>query len=607
MVFLSPLLTLVVLVATPAAAAGRVAADAQPGVPRHLGRPAARRRGRRRRRRGRHRRAGGEGLRPGGARARPPGRRRPAASTRSAQPAGAAAGPVHRRPAGHPGAGPGRRARPSAAGWPSRATSRSARSWRSPPTSCSWWRRCGCSPALFAVGQQARAGAERDPRPARRQRPRSSSRPTPSSSPPVRGEVALRRRPLRLHHEPSRCSTASTCTCAPGEVVALVGASGSGKSTVTALLPRFYDVPAGTVTVDGIDVRDVTLDSLRRQVGVVFEETLPVLRHRPRPTSPTAGPTPPTPRSRRRPGPPAPTTSSPRCPTATTPWSASGASRSRAASASASPWPGPSSPTPGSWCSTTPPPRSTPRPRRRSTTRCARLMAGPHHDPRRPPPLHPAPRRPHRGHRRRPGRRRAAPTRSCWPSSARYRDLLGRPRRCARRRSTPASSAATLRAAVDARAACCVRDDAARRTADGRRGVTASAWPDVDGAGRAGGPGHGGDRAAVRARRRRGVRRRGMALAATPELLAALESCPRPTTMPDVDVAARRAEDRRRSGCASSCGRGGAGSARAAALVARHRAHPAGAAARAPRHRPGRHRRRRRASGWPPALFASPC
>jgi ATP-binding cassette subfamily B protein len=58
----------------------------------------------------------------------------------------------------------------------------------------------------------------------------------------------------------------------PGEVVALVGGSGSGKSTVTALLPRFYDVASGAIRIDGIDVRDVTLESLRRQVGVVFEE-----------------------------------------------------------------------------------------------------------------------------------------------------------------------------------------------------------------------------------------------------------------------------------------------------------------------------------------------
>jgi ATP-binding cassette subfamily B protein len=59
----------------------------------------------------------------------------------------------------------------------------------------------------------------------------------------------------------------------PGETVALVGSSGSGKSTVGLLLPRFYDVQEGSVSVDGIDVRDVTFDSLRRQIGVVFEDS----------------------------------------------------------------------------------------------------------------------------------------------------------------------------------------------------------------------------------------------------------------------------------------------------------------------------------------------
>lgn len=60
---------------------------------------------------------------------------------------------------------------------------------------------------------------------------------------------------------------------APGETVALVGTSGSGKSTVSLLLPRFYDVQAGAITIDGTDIRDVTLQSLRRQIGVVFEES----------------------------------------------------------------------------------------------------------------------------------------------------------------------------------------------------------------------------------------------------------------------------------------------------------------------------------------------
>ena len=60
---------------------------------------------------------------------------------------------------------------------------------------------------------------------------------------------------------------------APGEVVALVGHSGSGKSTLVDLIPRFYDVQAGAIRVDGIDVRDVKLETLRRQIGIVPQET----------------------------------------------------------------------------------------------------------------------------------------------------------------------------------------------------------------------------------------------------------------------------------------------------------------------------------------------
>ncbi len=59
----------------------------------------------------------------------------------------------------------------------------------------------------------------------------------------------------------------------PGESVALVGGTGSGKSTVAHLLPRFYDVTGGRVCLDGVDVRDVKLVELRRAVGIVFEET----------------------------------------------------------------------------------------------------------------------------------------------------------------------------------------------------------------------------------------------------------------------------------------------------------------------------------------------
>ncbi|MEA3407378.1 MAG: ABC transporter ATP-binding protein, partial [Chloroflexota bacterium] len=61
---------------------------------------------------------------------------------------------------------------------------------------------------------------------------------------------------------------------APGESVALLGPTGSGKSTIINLIPRFYDVTAGAIKVDGTDIRTVTLESLRSQIGTVLQETM---------------------------------------------------------------------------------------------------------------------------------------------------------------------------------------------------------------------------------------------------------------------------------------------------------------------------------------------
>lgn len=57
-----------------------------------------------------------------------------------------------------------------------------------------------------------------------------------------------------------------------GKSIALVGPSGSGKTTICSLLPRFYDVTEGRVTIDGNDVRKLTLESLRSQIGLVSQD-----------------------------------------------------------------------------------------------------------------------------------------------------------------------------------------------------------------------------------------------------------------------------------------------------------------------------------------------
>jgi ATP-binding cassette subfamily B protein len=62
-------------------------------------------------------------------------------------------------------------------------------------------------------------------------------------------------------------------TAEPGQTIAIVGPTGAGKTTIINLIPRFYDVTGGVVRIDGLDVRDVTAESLRRQIGVVLQDT----------------------------------------------------------------------------------------------------------------------------------------------------------------------------------------------------------------------------------------------------------------------------------------------------------------------------------------------
>ncbi len=62
-------------------------------------------------------------------------------------------------------------------------------------------------------------------------------------------------------------------TAQPGQTIAIVGPTGAGKTTIINLLPRFYDVTEGAVRIDGVDVRDVTAESLRQQIGIVLQDT----------------------------------------------------------------------------------------------------------------------------------------------------------------------------------------------------------------------------------------------------------------------------------------------------------------------------------------------
>lgn len=104
-------------------------------------------------------------------------------------------------------------------------------------------------------------------------RPTIADRPGARSLEPMRGEVAFHEVTFTYRGARQPALTGVSFTALPGTVTALVGPTGAGKSTVTALIPRFYDVTDGRVTIDGHDVRDLTLASLRRQIGIVLQET----------------------------------------------------------------------------------------------------------------------------------------------------------------------------------------------------------------------------------------------------------------------------------------------------------------------------------------------
>jgi len=92
--------------------------------------------------------------------------------------------------------------------------------------------------------------------------------------PPFRRSVEFRDVMFAYEDTPRPILRDVTLTVSAGQMVAVVGRSGAGKTTLVNLLPRFYDVTGGAILVDGIDVRQVTLASLRAQIGIVTQETV---------------------------------------------------------------------------------------------------------------------------------------------------------------------------------------------------------------------------------------------------------------------------------------------------------------------------------------------
>ena len=91
--------------------------------------------------------------------------------------------------------------------------------------------------------------------------------------PAIQGDVEFKNVSFRYFSSSDPVLAEINFTAKPGETVALLGSTGSGKTTIINLVPRFYDVTEGQILIDNQDIRDVQLDSLRRQIGIVLQET----------------------------------------------------------------------------------------------------------------------------------------------------------------------------------------------------------------------------------------------------------------------------------------------------------------------------------------------
>ncbi len=100
-----------------------------------------------------------------------------------------------------------------------------------------------------------------------------TDRPDAQLLPAIQGRVELRNVSFRYFNSSESVLSDISFIAEPGTTVALLGATGSGKTSIINLIPRFYDASEGAVLVDGIDIRDVTIESLRKQIGIVLQET----------------------------------------------------------------------------------------------------------------------------------------------------------------------------------------------------------------------------------------------------------------------------------------------------------------------------------------------
>jgi len=100
-----------------------------------------------------------------------------------------------------------------------------------------------------------------------------TDKPNAPSLPPIQGTVEFREVSFRYFGSSDPVLNHVSFTAEPGQTIALLGATGSGKTTIINLIPRFYDVSEGQVLIDGKAVPDVTLQSLREQIGIVLQET----------------------------------------------------------------------------------------------------------------------------------------------------------------------------------------------------------------------------------------------------------------------------------------------------------------------------------------------